>query len=104
MKIKLSSRILFCCFIFVINILKLTAQQRSVSLLADLKKNFLKPPDSIKPSVYWYWMMGNISADGIEKDLRAMSHIGIGRAFIGNIGSAGYYSDKKLVAGLVELY
>lgn len=104
MKIKLSSRILFCCFIFVINILKLTAQQRSVSLLADLKKNFLKPPDSIKPSVYWYWMMGNISADGIEKDLRAMSHIGIGRAFIGNIGSAGYYSDKKLVEGPVKMF
>lgn len=51
-----------------------------------LKAGFITPPDSVKPSVYWYWMSDNISATGVTKDLEAMAAAGIGRAFIGNIG------------------
>lgn len=56
--------------------------------LADnvIKKGFLNPPDSVKPYVYWYWINGHISADGAVKDLEAMKKVGIGGAFIGNIG------------------
>jgi hypothetical protein len=78
MVMKISLLITSCCFFIVVNILTLTAQQRPISFDPDLKKSFLTPPDSIKPSVYWYWMMGNISADGIERDLQAMSQVGIG--------------------------
>jgi hypothetical protein len=54
--------------------------------LGDLRSGFVSPPDSIKPYVYWYWISDNISKEGITKDLEAMAKVGIGEAFIGNIG------------------
>ncbi len=52
----------------------------------ELVTNFITPPDETRLGTYWYWINDNISADGIKKDLQFMSDIGIGRAFIGNIG------------------
>lgn len=51
-----------------------------------LYKDFLAPPDSVRPYVYWYWINDHISAPGVVKDLEAMKKVGIGGAFIGNIG------------------
>jgi len=45
---------------------------------ADLKAGFLNPPASAKPRVWWHWMNGNITQDGIKKDLEWMNRIGIG--------------------------
>jgi len=53
---------------------------------AALEEGFKTPPDSIQTSVYWYWISGNISKEGVVKDLEAMKAVGINRAFIGNIG------------------
>ena len=50
------------------------AQNKSDSLL----KEFATPPNSAKPRVWWHWMNGNISKDGIAKDLLWMNRIGIG--------------------------
>src|SRR5215831_18214736 len=44
----------------------------------DLYKNFLTPPDDSKPRVWWHWMNGNITEDGIRKDLEWMHRVGIG--------------------------
>lgn len=63
----------------------------SVALLAhkmtvqDLESGFVNPPETVQTSVYWYWMCGNISKEGVIKDLEAMKKVGINRAFIGNI-------------------
>lgn len=65
----------------------------------SLRTGFAAPPDSVKPSIYWYWMSDNISDSGVVKDLEAMASIGIGRAFIGNIGmnaSETPYGDVKM--------
>jgi alpha-L-rhamnosidase len=43
-----------------------------------LQKNFQTPPNSAKPRVWWHWMNGNITKDGIQKDLDWMQRIGIG--------------------------
>ena len=53
---------------------------------SSLETSFIKPPDSIQTSIYWYWMSDNISKEGVIKDLHAMKSVGINRAFIGNIG------------------
>ena len=53
---------------------------------STLETSFIKPPDSIQTSTYWYWMSDNISKEGVVKDLHAMKSVGINRAFIGNIG------------------
>ncbi len=54
--------------------------------LASVIEGFHNPPDSTKPGVYWYWLNDNISQEGVTRDLEAMASVGIGRAYIGNIG------------------
>ncbi|MEO3407831.1 glycosyl hydrolase [Mucilaginibacter sp. CAU 1740] len=51
-----------------------------------LYSGFKTVPDSVQTSVYWYWISGNISKEGVIKDLESMKKVGINRAFIGNIG------------------
>ncbi|MDB5146141.1 MAG: glycoside hydrolase family 2, partial [Mucilaginibacter sp.] len=52
----------------------------------SLYSGFKTTPDSIQTSVYWYWISGNVSKEGVIKDLESMKKVGINRAFIGNIG------------------
>jgi hypothetical protein len=51
-----------------------------------VETGFISVPDSIQTSVYWYWLSGNVSKEGVIKDLEAMKKVGINRAFIGDIG------------------
>lgn len=51
-----------------------------------LYSGFKTTPDSVQTSVYWYWISGNVSKEGVVKDLESMKKVGINRAFIGNIG------------------
>jgi hypothetical protein len=44
----------------------------------DLQNSFQNPPNSAKPRVWWHWMNGNITKDGIQKDLEWMNRVGIG--------------------------
>ena len=43
-----------------------------------LERGFENPPDSAKPRVWWHWMNGNITKDGIKLDLEWMKRTGIG--------------------------
>jgi len=49
-----------------------------------LEKHFLHPPDSARPWVFWMWMNGNITKEGITLDLEAMKRMGIGGAICFN--------------------
>ncbi|AMP98037.1 hypothetical protein AY601_1109 [Pedobacter cryoconitis] len=46
--------------------------------LTKMKLEFLKPDDSYKPGVYWYFMDGNMTAETMTKDLESMKKVGIG--------------------------
>ena len=46
---------------------------------------FKHPADEWKPHCYWYWLNGEITKEGITKDLEHMAAVGISRAQIGNI-------------------
>jgi hypothetical protein len=48
----------------------------------DLRKAFLSPPESAKPWVFWYWLNGAVSAEGITADLEAMKNAGLGGAYL----------------------
>ena len=48
----------------------------------ELSKIFKRPPDSARAWVYWYWMNGNISREGLTADLEAMKRVGIHGALI----------------------
>ena len=43
-----------------------------------LKAEFQTPPNTAKPRVWWHWMNGNITKEGIQKDLEWMEKTGIG--------------------------
>jgi hypothetical protein len=43
-----------------------------------LEHGFKEPPDSAKPRVWWHWMNGNISKEGIKLDLEWMHRVGLG--------------------------
>ena len=43
-----------------------------------LRGSFLDPPPSARPRVWWHWMNGNITKEGIQLDLEWMKRVGIG--------------------------
>ena len=56
----------------------------------SLESDFTQPPETTRPRCYWYWMDGQITKDGITRDLEAMKRVGIGEGYIGIIsGQAG---------------
>ena len=36
---------------------------------AQLQRLFVAPPASARPCVWWHWMNGNVTKDGIRKDI-----------------------------------
>jgi hypothetical protein len=63
-----------------------SAKASATAKMQELESNFIRIPDAVQTSVYWYWLSGNISKDGVIRDLESMKKVGINRAFIGNIG------------------
>lgn len=61
-------------------LLLLTATLAAFSQSGDdaLLRGFLNPPDGAKPRVWWHWMSGNITKEGIKADLEWMKRAGIG--------------------------
>lgn len=47
-----------------------------------LALDFQKPPPAARPWVYWMWMDGNLSREGLTADLEAMQAAGIGGVMI----------------------
>jgi hypothetical protein len=62
-----------------------------------LEKGFADPPDEAKPRVWWHWTGGNITKEGITKDLEWMKRVGIGGAHVADIGTAGGQTVEKKI-------
>ena len=52
----------------------------------DLAKEFANPPPSARPQVWWHWMAGNVTKEGVTADLEAMADVGIGGAILFDAG------------------
>jgi hypothetical protein len=63
-----------------------------------LADGFQNPPNSARPRVWWHWMNGNVTEDGITKDLEWMEKVGIGgmQNFDANLGTP-QIVQKRLV-------
>ena len=48
----------------------------------SLERGFVHPPGKARPWVYWFWLNGNITREGITADLEAMQRVGIGGVLI----------------------
>ena len=53
-----------------------------------LSETFQTPAAETRPWCYWYWLEGDISKQGITKDLENMADVGIAGAMIGNVGKS----------------
>jgi hypothetical protein len=65
--------VLTAAFFFLVN-----CQGPSENDGKQLETGFLNPPQSAKPRVWWHWMNGNITKEGIRADLEWMHRVGIG--------------------------
>ena len=80
-------------------ILGVTLSISGISCSSDpLESGFNNPSNQVQTSVYWYWISGNISEEGVKKDLYAMKEAGINRAFIGSMGVEGIETPYEKVA------
>jgi alpha-L-rhamnosidase len=63
-----------------------------------LRHGFAQPPAAARPRVWWHWMNGNITKEGIQKDLEWMHRVGIGgfQNFDAALGTP-QVVDKRLV-------
>ena len=62
--------------------LMLAASLTAAAPAGDLEQAFRQPPASARPWVYWFWLNGNITREGITADLEAMQRVGIGGVLI----------------------
>jgi hypothetical protein len=63
-----------------------------------LDQQFQNPPAAARPRVWWHWMNGNVTKDGIAKDLAWIKRVGIGgfQNFDASLGTP-QIVDKRLV-------
>ncbi|MCX6227321.1 MAG: glycosyl hydrolase [Bacteroidia bacterium] len=91
--------IILLCTLFGLLLMKCTLD-RKTNAVADLAENFVSPPDSARPWVYWFWLNSNISREGITADLEAMKRVGIGGVLImevdqgAPVGPVAFMSDQ----------
>lgn len=62
--------------------LALTSTHAAPLNASELAKGFANPPAEARPWVYWFWLNGNITSNGITADLEAMKRVGIGGVLI----------------------
>ncbi|HKW18066.1 MAG TPA: glycosyl hydrolase [Terriglobales bacterium] len=55
----------------------LTASISAQTSSDSLKQGFENPPNGARPRVWWHWMNGNITKEGIKLDLEWMHRVGI---------------------------
>lgn len=66
-------------FFTISMVLAFASTAQSPRAVADtLYSKFLTPPNAAQPRVWWHWMNGNITKEGIRKDLEWMKRAGIG--------------------------
>ncbi|MBW4889394.1 hypothetical protein KXQ82_06695 [Mucilaginibacter sp. HMF5004] len=69
----------------------------------DIKAEFKNPPEAAWPRAWWHWTNGNITKDGITKDLEWMKRVGIQGMQLADVASGGGQTvPNKLVFGSPE--
>ena len=61
-----------------------------------LERSFRAPPADAKPRVWWHWMNGNVTREGITADLEWMKRVGIGgmQMFDGSLGTPQFVENR----------
>jgi hypothetical protein len=82
------------------------AQSGQASSTPDaLAQGFVTPPESARPRTWWHWTNGNVTEDGITKDLEWMKRVGIGGFQLVDVASGnGQVVEPKINFGTEEWY
>ncbi|WP_221032409.1 glycosyl hydrolase [Actomonas aquatica] len=51
---------------------------RAAEPFPELAAGFAAPPPETRPWAFWFWMNGNVSREGITRDIEAMAAVGMG--------------------------
>lgn len=68
------SVVVFVCFFIVL--------KGTLAQVTDLRKHFTNPDFEYGPWVFWMWMNGNVTKEGIRLDLEAMQEVGVSGAIL----------------------
>ena len=71
----------------------------NLSAADDLERGFAHPPDSARPWVYWFWLSGNITSNGITADLEAMKRVGVGGVLIMEVDQGAPVGPANFMGG-----
>ncbi len=70
-----------------------------------LALSFRTPPESAQPRTWWHWTNGNVTEDGITKDLEWMKRVGIGGFQLSDVSAGGgQVVDSKINFGSPQWY
>ena len=70
-----------------------------------MEQGFRNPPDSARPRTWWHWTNGNVTRDGITKDLEWMKRAGIGGFQLADVAAGqGQTVEHKIFFGTPEWY
>ena len=69
---------------------------------AELQSGFIDPPHESRPMALWHWMNGNITKDGIRKDLQWMHDIGLSGFFLFDCGNSPHVIVKEQLPYMSE--
>ncbi len=70
-----------------------------------LAQGFRNPPDSAKPRTWWHWTGGNVTREGITKDLEWMKRVGIAGFQLADVSAgSGQTVDRPIGFGSPEWY
>ena len=78
----------FTCLLTVLIILFVVSCSTNPVKTIDTK-SFANPPATVGVHTWWHWLDGNITKEGITKDLEAMKEQGIVQATVLNVGLFG---------------
>ncbi|MGB7546297.1 MAG: glycosyl hydrolase [Terracidiphilus sp.] len=68
-----SKNLILASLMLVVGLATATAQSNP----DPLQRGFENPPESARPRVWWHWMNGNITKEGIKLDLEWMHRVGL---------------------------
>src|SRR5580704_18845286 len=69
-----ATKLIFAIIVFLLGFSTALAQGKP----DPLKSGFENPPAGARPRVWWHWMNGNITQEGIKLDLEWMHRAGLG--------------------------
>ncbi len=68
----------------------------------ELERGFAQPPQAAKPWVFWFWINGNISKEGITADLEALHNAGVGGLIWMEVSGMAWAPDGPVPGGSAQ--